>query len=131
MTDSTATPEQQLVENEVVFREFNEGVQKGFNRLKKIAKEDSQEYLVHDTSNIPIHYLCECADENCQKRIVIKPSVYDRIHKNRKRFIVSIDHDVPSIEKIVHKEPNYFVVEKHKIVHTEHATLHKTDIDNS
>lgn len=130
MADSASFPEQNLVENEMVFREFNENFQKGLDKLKKIAKEDSQEYMVQD-SDMPMHYVCECADENCQKRIVIKPSEYENIHKNRKQFVVSIDHDVPSVEKIIRKEPGYFVVEKHAIIDSKPTTLHQTDVDNS
>lgn len=129
MSNSTSSSENNLTENEMVFRNLNEGAHKSLEQLKRMAKEDGQEYLVHDTDT-PMHYYCECADENCHKRLVIKPSEYTRIHSNRKHFIVSKEHDIPSIEKIVGKKAGYYIVEKYKLPRNTPTSLNETDVDN-
>ena len=131
MPDLISYHEEKLVENEMVFREVNESVQKNFDKLIEIAKEDNQESLVQ-YSDDPMHYYCECADENCHERIIIAPSEYSSIHENRKRFVISKNHEVPSIEKVVIKKPDYFVVEKNNILSEKQPmSLNPTDVDNS
>ena len=130
MSEPTPFPERKLIENEMVFRRFNEGVQDSLSTLKKIAKEDGQEHLVKDT-NLTMHFYCECADEDCRERIIITSSYYDRIHKNRKRFIVKKNHEVVSVEKVVGRETDYNIVEKYNILTKEPASLNRTDLENN
>lgn len=103
--------EQRQIDNEVVFRQANERVQSALAELKSMAKTEHYNYLPKQ-SDAPIHFYCECSDENCKKRIIIKPSLYKEIHTSRKRFLIKPSHGVPSIERIVFKESAYTVVEK-------------------
>lgn len=102
---------QRLAENEVIFRNHNEAVQKGLDEVKKIAVEEGQQYLVKKVEE-PLHFYCECADENCRKRIRIILKEYKKLHDNRSRFIVIPGHNVLGLEKIVRRKAEYWVVEK-------------------
>lgn len=127
---SQSISQRRMVENEVVFRERNESVQKGFEELVNIAKEDGQESLINDNDE-PLHFYCECADENCRERILLKPSKYKQIHKKRNRFIVIEGHDVKNIEKVVAKKSKYWVVEKFFKPPATASGLNPTAVDNT
>jgi hypothetical protein len=103
--------ERRMIENEVVTREFNEKIKKGFDELKKIAKEDGQRGLV-GSDNTPLMYYCECSFIDCRQRIEMKPSKYNQIHKKRDNFIVVPGHETNKIESVVQAESDYNVVEK-------------------
>ena len=128
MTDSKSQRRQ--IENEVVFRQYNERVQREFNEIKKMAKQDGQEEFMPD-EEMPMLFFCECSDENCQKRILLKPSEYNRIHKHRNRFVQIAGHDTHSIERVIKQVAEYNVVEKFIEPPKSATGLHVTDVDNS
>jgi hypothetical protein len=101
-----------MAENEVVFRQYNERVRQNFDEIVKEAKQSGQEYLIPE-DDTPLHFYCECSDENCRNRIQMKPSLYNEIHQNRSRFIILNGHETNKIEQIVKKEDGYSVVEKY------------------
>ena len=105
------TLKERLAENEAVFREHNEKVQKDLAHLKESAKKEGHADLF-DEGDTPLHFLCECSDENCTKRVVVKPSRYTEIHRNRNRFIIAPSHAVSAVERVVVKEDGYNIVEK-------------------
>lgn len=127
---SHSLSERRKVENEVVFREYNERIKKGFDELKKIAKEDKQEDFVKE-HDIPLNFYCECCDNNCKERIKVKQSVYDEIHTHRDRFIVLRDHECTDIERVVSTQGHYCVVEKFAMPPATATTLHEVDVDNT
>lgn len=127
MSDSLSV--RRLAENEVVFRSYNENMQKGLGDLAQVAKEDSQEHLMLDP-DAPLHFYCECSDENCDQRILLTSREYASIHAKRNRFIVIPNHEVKSIEHIVQSFDSYSVIEK-QIPLPAHATkLHRTSVNN-
>ena len=127
---SQSASKDKLVENEVVFRTRNEQVEKGFQAIKRIAAEDGQLHMVKKIDQ-PLHFFCECSDENCQKRVVIEPSIYNDIHTQRDQFIVLPEHDVQALEQIVAKKKGYWIVKKYGHPPETSTKLHHTDIDNS
>lgn len=128
MTDSKSLRHQ--IENEVVFRQYNERVQREFDEVKKIAKQDNQEEFLPD-EDIPLLFFCECSDENCRKRVLLKPSEYRKIHKRRDRFVIIVGHETNEIESVVQIKPEFSIVEKHIEPPKFAAGLHATDVDNS
>ena len=118
-----------MAENEVVFREYNERIKKGFDELKQIAKEEGQEAFVHE-KDMPLHFYCECSDENCRQRLIIKPSRYNEIHQHRNQFVIAYGHDVQAVERIIDGEADYCVVEKFRDPPETATKLHKTDTGN-
>lgn len=119
--------ERRMAENEVVFRSMNEQVEKDFNKIAKIAKSaglKEDEYPAQDDT--PLHFHCECYDENCEERIIMKPSKYAEIHKKRDRFTVVANHIYLEIEKVTYKSNAYWIVDKKFAVNQKKKTLQPT-----
>lgn len=106
--------ERRLVENEIVFRQLNEQIQKGIDEANRIAAEDEQSHLRIQQSkdDDPLHFYCECADENCVRRVVLSHHDYNTIHRRRDHFVILPGHERPQVEDVVQREEGYFVVEK-------------------
>ena len=105
--------ERRMAENEVVFRMLNEQIGKDFARIKKVSEAAGlKEGEYPEQDNTPLHFYCECFDEKCEERIIMKPEKYAEIHEERDRFIIIADHNAPEIEKIVHRDSSYWVVDK-------------------
>lgn len=117
-----------MIQNESVFRRYNERVKKSFKELEAVAQEEGHHI---DKFEGELHFKCECSDENCSKRIVMKPERYEKIHKDRTRFIVINGHEVQGIEKIIIKENTYSVVEKLVAPPENPLGLSSTNVDNS
>jgi hypothetical protein len=110
--------ERRQIENEMIFRRLNEVV------------EDDNPHLLWDDA-ILLNFKCECSDENCDKRIPVKLSVYKKIHENRDAFIVKLKHQVEDIEKVILSEDNYSVVEKNNSTAEPNDILKNTSINNT
>lgn len=116
--------ERRQIENEVVFRNANEQIQKDLDELRKKAKAEGHDSLIPD-KDLDLHFYCECSDENCRERIVLALSKYKQLHQDRSQFIVSPKHETTAIEDVVSKKITYTVVEKF-IVPPEKATMLKS-----
>jgi len=117
-----------LVENEAVFRQRNEEVEQGLKELEELAASLGDK--VPDANDLELQFYCECADENCRLRFPVKLEEYADIHQNRRYFMVVPGHELMSIEKIVVKTPNYYVVEKHVDAPEQPQKLNKTEVSN-
>ena len=118
-----------MVENEVIFRQHNEKIQKGFIEIVKIAHEDGQTDML-EKFDLKLHFYCECADEKCLERIIMKPAKYQSLHKNASQFIITPGHQVPKIEKTIKKATKYHVVEKNVVPPATADHLHPTNLHN-
>lgn len=126
--------ERRWAENEVVFRQANEKVSKELESLKQAAEAEGHASLVHNIErnlDNPIHFYCECSDELCRQRIILKPSEYKNFHKNSSQFTVLPGHDVARIERVVAKTDSLMVVEKYLTPSKSVSKLRSTTIDNS
>ena len=122
--------ERRQIENEMIFRRVNEKVGDGLDSLDEMHIEDDNPELLSD-GNAILHFKCECSDEDCDARIPIRLSVYQKIHENRDAFIVKLKHQVNAIEKVILTEEAYSVVEKNNSTSEPGDTLNKTTINNS
>ena len=123
MPNSNST--KRMVENEVYFRMRNEQVQRGVAELKDMARSHGQDGMVqHD--DIPLHFYCECSDENCRLRLQIAPSVYAKIHKRRDQFVVAVGHAEPQVEKVISQTSDYMIVQKDGLPPEKVDRLHNT-----
>jgi hypothetical protein len=91
--------ERRLKENEVIFQQANKGV-------AEFVQEET------DDPNPIISFYCECSNIDCRQRITLKANKYTQLHKNKRQFIALKGHEMPELEKIVHRGPGYVVVEK-------------------
>lgn len=88
---------QRLGANEAVFREINEGIERGHWP----GEEDS-----------PISFRCECARLGCNELVELKVRDYERVRSSPRQFIVIRGHERLDTEVVVELHPDYVVVEK-------------------
>lgn len=101
-----------MLENQAVFRSYNERVPKSVSEMKRIASEEGQKPITFD-DDMPLFFFCECSDENCKQRIKLSFNDYKKIHKDRRAFTIVCGHEVKKIEDVINKTPEYCVVKKH------------------
>ena len=89
--------QERLGANEAVFREINEGIERG----QWPGEEDA-----------PISFRCECAKLGCNEMIELSVREYERVRANPRRFLVLPGHERPDVETVVVRRPGYLVVEK-------------------
>jgi hypothetical protein len=122
--------ERRQIENEMIFRRLNETVGDNLGSLDAMHIEDDNLQLLWDDA-VLLNFKCECSDEDCDKRIPIKLSVYKKIHENRDAFIIKLKHQVEAIEKVIMTEDNYSVVEKNNSTAEPNDSLNNTSINNT
>ncbi len=121
-------PIDKLVENEAMFRQRNETVQDDIKALNDIANDQGEEEPIpHDTI---LKFYCECSDENCTMRIPMSIQQYEKVHADRKQFIVIPDHEVVSVEEVVYQMADYTIVKKLIEAPEQPDTLHQTPVFN-
>jgi hypothetical protein len=118
-----------MAENQVVFRRFNEKLQKDIDTVNKVAEESGDEPIVLDGDE-PLFFYCECSDEQCALRIEVTPNEYTRIHAKRDCFTIMNGHEIPAIEEVIEATPRYCVVRKFETPRESVRELATTDINN-
>ena len=122
--------ERRQIENEMIFRRANEKVGDDLDALDSFHAEDGNHHLIRD-ADLDLQFKCECSDENCNARIPIKLSLYQKIHLDRDSFIIKLKHQVEAIEEVVLTETNYSVVKKNNSTPEPGNKLNPTTINNS
>jgi hypothetical protein len=80
--------------NESLFREVNE-------RIEELAGNTSM-----------THFVCECVDAECDKRIAMTVAEYEHVRADSNRFFVLPGHNVPDIDEVLETNDHYLVVRK-------------------
>jgi hypothetical protein len=86
--------------NEALFRQINEEVEDLNRSLAELTDET-------------IHIVCECGNLQCQERLVVPMSDYERVRDSPERFFVVPGHEIPDTEDVVESHAPYNVVAKH------------------
>ena len=128
-THLSTLSEQRQVQNEVVFRKANEAIQKEFDTIERIGKEEGVMSTLPDPKMV-LEFYCECSDENCRERIAMPHDKYQALHKDRSQFIVIPGHDTKALEAVVAKKAKYSVVDKYATPSETATTLNATSINN-
>jgi hypothetical protein len=89
--------QRRLASNEGVFREVNEGIERG----QWPGEEDRA-----------VRFRCECARLGCNLLVELTLSAYEQVRSHPRRFVMIDGHQVPELETVVQREPGYVVVEK-------------------
>ena len=89
--------QERLGANEAVFREINEGIERG----QWPGEEDS-----------PTGFRCECARLGCNERVELSVREYEHVRSDSRRFIVLPGHERLDVEIVVEHHHGYLVVEK-------------------
>jgi hypothetical protein len=90
--------EEHLGANEALFREVNERV-----------AEVSGQFIAGETR---VEFNCECGDRDCAEQIAMTVIEYEAVRAEATQFVVVPGHEVPDIERVVARQPNYVVVKK-------------------
>ena len=98
--------DRRLIENEVVFRSWNESVH-GLNSNNE--NYDPGKRAMTGT------FICECSDESCGESMSINFQDYGEIHKQRDCFVVVRGHETEDIEDVELEQPEYNVVRKYVV----------------
>ena len=80
--------QEQLGANEAVFRQINEGIERG----RYPGEEDS-----------PVSFRCECARLGCNDLVDLSPRAYEEVRANPRRFIVLPGHERLDVEIVVER----------------------------
>lgn len=122
--------EQRQIENEMIFRRANERVGDDLDELDSFHAEDGNPHLMRD-EDLNLQFKCECSDENCDARIPIKLSLYQKLHIDRNSFIIKLKHQVEAIEEVILTESDYSVVKKNNSTAEPGSKLNVTTINNT
>lgn len=66
-------------------------------------------------------FVCECAAEECIEPVGLTLAEYFEIHADPRMFIIAPFHDLPSVETVVRREPDWWVVRKYGLAGAEAA----------
>ena len=127
---TTSHTERREIENEMIFRRKNEKIGAELEALHTMFIDDGYADLVLK-EDLELLFLCECSDEDCTTRIPMLQSIYQKIHTDRKQFIVLPGHEVESIEKVLKKHDGYNIVLKKESIAEPSGTLNETPVNNS
>jgi len=94
--------DEQLAENEVMFRRVNE----------RIASAGHDPAIPHE-----LELVCECSDRDCLKMLTIEVAEYEWLRLNPRRFAVLPGHEAPAVEDVVERHEHFVIVEKHVETH--------------
>jgi hypothetical protein len=83
---------------QALFREMNE------------RAEDRVHLFKGDEVRVGI--ICECADLNCQERILITKATYDDVRAEPTQFIVKPGHAVADVEAVVSSSEEFEIIRK-------------------
>src|SRR5947209_4011372 len=89
--------QERLGANEAVFREINEGIERG----QWPGEEES-----------PVSFRCECARLGCNELVELSLREYEGVRSDPRRFMVLPGHERLDVEIVVERRSGYFVVEK-------------------
>jgi hypothetical protein len=84
-------------ENEALFRSVNEQV------------HDLGETFEIEES---LRMLCECGSETCLEQIELSRQAYEAVRAEPTHFAIKPGHDLPEVETVIERHPNYWVVRK-------------------
>jgi len=93
--------EERLGANEALFREVNE-------RVAEVAEQ----FVADDTRDSRYSFSCECGDRACAEQVALTTAEYEAVRAEATRFVLVPGHEVPDLEQVVERHPDYLVVEK-------------------
>lgn len=71
--------------------------------------EKAQQYL---RSSEDLQIICECGRPGCGELLSITKNEYDELRSDPTHFAISIDHLLPSVDRVVRQTGGFAVVEK-------------------
>lgn len=94
---------ERLARNQAIFREVNE-------RIQYLAEVN--ERIGYSAEGATSEYACECSNTECISTIELTVVEYERVRSNPTWFVITPDHDLVQIERVVSRDDGFAVVEK-------------------
>ena len=92
---------ERIAENEVLFRGANERM---------------AEWEERDRADAAELYFCECADPECNEKVRLRGSDYERVRSDPCHFFVVPGHEIPDVETVIESNEGWVLVEKDSTV---------------
>lgn len=89
--------QRRLAANETVFREVNEGIERG-----QWPGEQAR----------PVSFRCECARLGCNLLVEMTIHEYENVRSDPRQFLMIAGHELPEVEAVIERKPSYVIVEK-------------------
>jgi hypothetical protein len=89
-----AAGKQRIAMNEATFRRVNEGMEAGQGPDGLLT------------------FVCECGRLGCNKLIQLTRDEYENVRAGPRQFAIVDGHEIPEVERIVHRTDRFIVVEK-------------------
>ena len=89
--------QQRLSANEVIFRDLNEGIERG----QWPGEPDA-----------PVGFRCECARLGCNALVRLTLAEYEHVRSDPRRFVMIDGHELPAVETVVETMRGCVIVEK-------------------
>lgn len=86
-----------IAKNEAIARQINEGIEDAMTSLSPKGY---------------VRMVCECGSPDCDQLIAITVAEYEDARRDATRFVVTGDHVIPDVERVVAETERYTVVEK-------------------
>ncbi|MCW2953283.1 MAG: hypothetical protein JWQ48_2453 [Conexibacter sp.] len=90
-----------IAENEVVFREINERLERD---LRAVSADETERFA----------FVCECGRQDCELTIDLTFDEYERVRADPLHFAIVAGHDEPDVERVIETHERYVVVRKHE-----------------
>lgn len=104
------TPYARSVEERFERQARNEALMRAVN--EQIAELSGSAGVWADSDH-QFAFLCECGQaEECESRVVMSRTAYERVRAQRDRFAVAPGHQTSEIEVVVEEGDNYLIVDK-------------------
>ncbi len=87
----------------------------GLNEATFRAVNDNVEELnasLAELGDLTMHVVCECADLECVRQLVVPIAEYERIRGDATLFLLAPGHEAPEAERVVERTAAYEVVRK-------------------
>lgn len=130
MKRSQAKYDREMAENQVVFRKRNEKMRSNIDKFNETA-EELGEVPIDTLGEEYMHFVCECSDEKCTARVKVGFVEYKTIHEIRDTFIIKPEHNLPTIEIVTLKTPEFWVVKKNNYPSQTAGELKFSGLDHS
>jgi len=88
---------QQIEENEKLFREVNERVERMQATFQSGPDAD---------------WVCECGDETCFEKVTVPLAEYHEVRSRDNWFLIKPGHEKVDVERVVSQQNGYYVVQK-------------------
>ena len=90
---------ERLAMNETIFRQVNE-------QIEQIASPDGR------SDGHVFGFICECSNLDCNFMLPLTVRAYEEVRANPQAFVVAPGHELPEIESVIARRPEYQVVLK-------------------